>query len=236
MKHIVSLVRRAVDKFDMIPQGGRVAVGLSGGKDSLTLLWALSQLKEYHPSRFELCAITLDMGFPDSDFSPLSDFCNKIGVPFHLIKTDIAPVIFDIRKEENPCSLCAKMRRGSLVEAALSLGFDRIALGHHYDDAVETFFLSLFYEGRINCFMPVTFLDRTGVTQIRPMLYVEEQRIISAVKRHSLPVCKNPCPANKHTKREYIKKLTHSLSQENNGLKKRIFGAIERYPLKGWEK
>lgn len=235
MQNIMGLVRRCADDYDMICPGDRIAVGLSGGKDSLTLLTALAGLRKYYPKPFYLEAITLDMGFEGMDFTGLSEFCKELDVPFTLIHTQIKTIVFDERKEKNPCSMCAKMRRGALNEAALSRGCKKIALGHHYDDAVETFMLSLVFEGRISCFQPVTFLDRKGVTQIRPLLYVGESRIKNYVQREKLPVVFNPCPADKNTKREEIKKLIYELNGRYPGFKDKLFGSMQRLPLPHWE-
>lgn len=236
MQKLLSYVRRAVDDYQMIQEGDSIAVGVSGGKDSLALLAALAHLRRFYPKKFTLKAITLDMGYEEMDFTPIRRFCEELDVEYILIPTQIKTIIFDIRKEENPCALCAKMRRGALHEAALAAGCDKIALGHHFDDVVETYMLSLFYEGRINCFQPVTYLDRRGVTLLRPLLYTPESYVRSVTKRIELPVVHNPCPADGNTKREEVKVLLRQMEKENHGLRQRIFGAIQRYPLKGWDK
>ena len=182
---------------------------------------------------FTLEAISIDLGF-GMDFSPIAQLCEKLDVPFTVVKTEIAPVIFDYRKEKNPCSMCSKMRRGALNQALLERGLNKLALGHHYDDAVETFMMSLLYEGRISCFQPVTDLDRTGIIQIRPMLYLHEQTIDNFVKKEKLPVVHNRCPVDKRTKREEIKKLVYDLSATYPDLKERVFGAMQRLPLPEW--
>ncbi|MEA5039366.1 MAG: tRNA 2-thiocytidine biosynthesis TtcA family protein [Clostridiaceae bacterium] len=220
----------------MLEQGDRVAVGVSGGKDSLTLLRILAALREFHPSGFSLHAITLDMGYPEMDFSPVAELCRALDVPFLIRPTQIRQVIFDIRQEENPCALCAKMRRGALNEEAKKLGCNKVALGHHFDDAVETFLLSLLYEGRISCFLPVTYLDRTDLTVIRPMLYIHEQTIRTFAERERLPVVHNPCPADRNTKREDVKQLLFELEGRYPQLKEHIFGGLQRSPLPGWKK
>lgn len=232
MQKLMGLVRRCVEDYAMIAPGERVAVGLSGGKDSLVLLQLLAGLRLY--SDFELQAVTVDMGL-GMDYSGVAAFCEKLKVPYTVIKTEIGPIIFDYRKEKNPCSMCSKMRRGALNQAILDLGIRKIALGHHYDDAVETFLMSLIYEGRISCFQPVTDLDRTGVVQIRPMLYIHERTVDNFAKRMELPVVENRCPVDRHTKREEIKKLVYDLSQTYPDLKERIFGAMQRLPLPEWE-
>ncbi len=234
MKQIVSQVRRCVEDYRMIAPGDRVAVGVSGGKDSVVTLCALAKLRAFYPKPFTVEAITLDMSGGEMDFAPLAALCEELEVPFHLVTTHIFEVIFDYRHEKNPCSLCAKMRRGALHEAMLQRGLTKIALGHHRDDAVETFFMSLFYEGRISCFQPVTYLDRTGITQIRPLLYCTEGQVRSAVARNWLPVVKNPCPADGATKRQEAKELIAKLSERYPHLKEYVFSAMQRLPLPEW--
>ena len=234
MQRMMGLVRRCADDYRMILPNDKIAVGVSGGKDSLTLLALLAAMREYYPQPYELTAITIDMGLEGMDFSPVAEYCEKINVPFRIVKTEIGPIIFDYRKEKNPCSMCAKMRRGALNKALTELGFSKVALGHHYDDAVETFLMSLFFEGRLSCFQPVTYLDRTGVTQIRPMLYLTEGMVQNFAAEHKLPVVHNNCPADKHTKREEIKQLIVTLSRDYPELKDRIFGAMQRLPLPEW--
>ena len=234
MQHLMGLVRRCADDYNMIEAGDRIAVGVSGGKDSLALLALLAGLRQYYPKPFTLEAITIDMGL-GMDFSPVEEFCRKLDVPYTCVHTEIGPIIFDIRKEKNPCSMCAKMRRGALHDAILEKGITKIALGHHYDDAVETFLLSLFYEGRISCFQPVTWLSRTGITQIRPMLYVGEKAVERFAARMELPVVHNTCPADKSTKRQEVKDLLAVLQKQYPDLKTKIFGAMQRLPLPEWE-
>lgn len=234
MQRMMGLVRRCAADYQMIAPKDRIAVGVSGGKDSVTLLYLLAALREYYPEPFELTAITIDMGLPGMDFSPVEALCERLRVPYHTVKTEIGPIIFDYRKEKNPCSMCAKMRRGALNQALLAQGFHKVALGHHYDDAVETFLMSLIFEGRLSCFQPVTYLDRTGVTQIRPMLYLTEGMIRNFVEREQLPVVHNVCPADKHTKREEIKRLIMQLQKTYPDLKNRVFGAMQRLPLPEW--
>lgn len=233
MQQLMGMVRRCVDDYRMIEAGDKIAVGVSGGKDSLALLALLAGLQKYYPKPFELAALTIDMGL-GMDFSPVEAYCRSLGVPFHRVETQIGPVIFDIRKEKNPCSLCAKMRRGALNDALKSLGYQKIALGHHYDDAVETFLLSLFYEGRLSCFQPVTYLSRMDVTQIRPMLYIGEKAVSSFARRMELPVIENRCPADKSTKRQEVKELLVTLQKQYPDLKTKIFGAMQRLPLPEW--
>ena len=234
MQKLLGLVRRCVDDYHMITPGDKIGVGVSGGKDSLALLVLLAELRKFHPAEFTLEAITIDMGL-GMDYSEVASLCEKLEVPFTQVQTQIAPIIFDYRKEKNPCSMCAKMRRGALNEALLSRGLSKLALGHHYDDAVETFVMNLLFEGRIGCFQPVTDLDRTGIVQIRPMLYIHEKTVDNFVKKQELPVIENRCPVDKNTKREEVKKLVYDLSQQYPDLKERIFGAMQRLPLPEWE-
>ena len=234
MQKMMGLVRRCADDYRMIAPNDKIAVGVSGGKDSLTLLVLLAALREYYPEPFELTAVTIDMGLAGMDFSPIAALCERIDVPFQIVKTEIGPIIFEHRMEKNPCSMCAKMRRGALNQALLAQGFSKVALGHHYDDAVETFLMSLIFEGRLSCFQPVTYLDRTGVTQIRPLLYLTEGMIRNFAERERLPVVHNVCPADKHTKREEIKRLIATLCTTYPDLKERIFGAMQRLPLPEW--
>ena len=234
MQKLIGLVRRCVEDYRMIKSGDRIGVGVSGGKDSLALLVFLAELKKYFPAPFYLEAITIDMGL-GMDFSGIQKLCQELDVPFTLVKTEIAPIIFDHRKEKNPCSMCAKMRRGALNQTLLDRGLNKLALGHHYDDAVETFLMSLLFEGRISCFQPVTDLDRTGIIQIRPMLYIHEKTVDSFAARKNLPVLENRCPVDKTTKRTEIKNLIYDLSATYPDLKERIFGAMQRFPLPEWE-
>ena len=234
MQRLVGMVRRCAEDYHMIVPGDRIAVGVSGGKDSVALLVLLAQLRQHMPGGFQLEAVTVDMGL-GMDYSGIRDLCRQLEVPYTLVPTQIGPIIFDHRKEKNPCSMCAKMRRGALNQAILDRGIHKLALGHHYDDAVETFLMSLLFEGRISCFQPVTDLDRTGVIQIRPMLYLHEKTIDTFVTRAGYPVIENRCPVDKTTKRAEVKALIYSLSATYPDLKERIFGAMQRLPLPQWE-
>ena len=227
MQKMMGLMRKCIDDYHMISPGDKIAVGVSGGKDSLTLLTVLAALRSYYPAPFELAAITIDMGLSGMDFSPVEQYCKELNVGYFCKKTEIGPIIFDYRKEKNPCSMCAKMRRGALNDTIRELGFQKIALGHHFDDAVETFLMSLLYE-------PVTYLSRSGVTQIRPMLYVGEKAISHFAEAYDLPVVHNICPADKHTKRQEVKDLISGLQAQYPDLKTKIFGAMQRYPLSQW--
>ena len=234
MQKLMGLMRRCVDDYDMIQAGDKIAVGVSGGKDSLVLLQLLAGLRAYFNKPFQLEAITIDMGL-GMDYSGVAALCEKLDVPYTVVKTEISPIVFEYRKEKNPCSMCSKMRRGALNQALLDKGFNKLALGHHYDDTVETFVMSLLYEGRISCFQPVTNLDRTGIVQIRPMLYIHEQTVDNFARRMALPVVENRCIVDKTTKREEIKQLIFTMSQTYPDLKERIFGAMQRLPLPEWE-
>ena len=234
MQKLLSYTRRAIDHYHMIEAGDRIAVGVSGGKDSLALLVALANLRKFYPKPYEVVAITLEMGYEEMDFSAVQALCDSLGVAYIRVPTQIKQIVFDIRKEPSPCSLCAKLRRGALHEAALAADCKKVALGHHFDDVVETYMLSLVYEGRISCFKPVTYLDRKGITLIRPLLYTPEYYIRSFARRMELPIVENPCPADGNTKRQEVKELLRSLEQTHKGLRERIFGAIQRYPLDGW--
>ncbi len=228
MKKITGAMRRAIADFNMIEKGETIAVGVSGGKDSLTLLAALAQLRHFDGMDFNVKGLMLEMGFDNCPTDEIAEFCKKIDVEFITKKTDIAQIVFDIRKESNPCSLCAKMRRGALNQFAKDNGCKKIALGHHLDDAIETFFLSCYYEGRLSCFSPVTYLDRMEVTLLRPMIYVTEGEVSGYAKRANLPIMHNPCPADGNTKREFIKQHIKKLEKEVPDVKQHIFGSIKR--------
>ena len=234
LKRILSYVRRGVDDYEMIKDGDKIAVGVSAGKDSLALLCAMAALRRFYPKKFELCAVTVDMGFEDFDLTPIRKMCEELEVEYHVVPTQIAKIIFDIRKEKNPCSLCAKMRRGALYNYAKSIGCTSVALGHHFDDVVETFMLNLFYEGRLGCFQPVTYLSNTDIYLIRPMLYMPEKDVRYFASKNDLPVIKSPCAADGNTEREEMKKLLHGLEMNNKGLRYRIFGAIQRGEIDGF--
>ena len=228
-------VRRAVDDYAMISEGDKIAVGVSGGKDSMLLLAVLKHLQDFYPQRFELGAITIELGFEGMVFAPVEAFCREEGIPYTCVKTDIKEVVFDVRKEDNPCSLCAKMRRGALNDTLRSLGMNKLALGHHFDDAVETFMMSLLFEGRLSCFRPVTYLDRSGVTQIRPLIYAGEQRIAKLAAQLELPIVENPCPQDKTSKRHEIKQLLKTMGADYPDMKSKVLGAMQRLPLAGWQ-
>ena len=235
MKRMLSFVRRACDDYNMIDEGDRIAVGISGGKDSLTLLLTLAALRRFYPKKFDIVAVTVNMGFEGSDFSEIQKTCDEIGVEYRIVDTEIAKIIFDIRKEKNPCSLCSKMRRGALHVAAKDAGCNKVALGHHYDDATETFMLNLFFEGRLGCFSPVTYLSNRDITLIRPMIYAREKDVEYFVRKRPVPVIKSPCPADKATQREEMKELLSSLERKYDGLNHRIFNAMCKAEIDGWK-
>ena len=235
MRKLMSDLRKCVKDYQMLESGDRVIVGISGGKDSLVLLRLMAELRDHSSIPFELQAVTLNMGYEEMDFSQVTHLCEALNVPYTIRDTQIREIIFDIRKEENPCALCAKLRRGILNETAVALGANKVALGHHFDDAIETFALSLIYEGRLNSFLPVTYLDRTGLTLIRPMLYIREKTIANFAVRQNLPIVQNPCPADKNTRREDVKALLYELEGRYPGLKDNIFGGLQRSSLPGWK-
>ena len=235
MEQFTGLVRRCVEDYDMIAQGDVIAVGLSGGKDSMALLCALNSLRRYYPKPFELMGVTVDLGFPGMDFSPVADYCRSLGVPYDIIHSDISDVVFRERQEKNPCSLCVKLRKGAFHDRLKELGANKAALGHHMDDAVETFLLSLIYEGRISCFEPVTHMDRSGIVQIRPMLYAEEKRIVGLARKYAFPIVESTCPMDKTSKRALIKEYMYAVSRERKDFKIKTFRAMQRLPLPGWQ-
>ena len=234
MQHILGQVRRCVEDYHMIAAGDKVAVGVSGGKDSLRTLTALARRRDFYPIRFQVEAITLETGTPGMSFDAVAELCRELEVPYTRIHVPVYQIVFEERKEKNPCSLCAKLRRGSLNTALTERGIHKIALGHHYDDAIETLLMNLLFEGRIGCFQPVTYLDRTGITQIRPLLYCREADIRRTVERLRLPVVHNPCPANGSTRRQEVKDLIHQLEGRYPDIKQKLFGSLQRYPLYGW--
>ena len=238
MRKILSRTRAAVDDYKMIQDGDKIAVGVSGGKDSVMLLKALCDLKRFYPADFQIVAITLDMRFDnqDGDFTPIQKLCDEYGIEYVIQKTDLYEIIFNIRKEESPCSLCARMRRGILHDTAKQLGCNKIALGHHLDDAAETFMMNLLIESRIGCFAPVTYLSRKDITMIRPLVYVREREIEQSLERVRLPVIESACPANEHTKREDAKLLLRELSKTYGDVPERIVGALQRGAIDRWEK
>lgn len=234
MKRLLGGVRRAMEDYNMIEAGDTVAVGVSGGKDSLMLLYAMAQLRAFYPKPFALKAITLDLGYGHA-YKEIAEFCKSLDVEFIVERTQIREIVFDIRKETNPCALCANLRRGALHNAAIEHGCNRVALGHHYDDVIETFMLSLMYEGRVSCFSPVTHLDRCGLYMIRPLIYVEEQNIRRLAHRLALPVWENPCEADGNTKRAEVKEKIRLLCEGDRDMKKRLYNAVKTSDIDGWK-
>jgi tRNA(Ile)-lysidine synthase TilS/MesJ len=234
LQQLLSLTRKAVDEYNLIEEGDRIAIGISGGKDSLTMLYALHGLKRFYPKKFEIEAITVNAGPHGMDFSSVKELCDSLGVNYTMIDSDIYDIVFNIRKEENPCSLCAKLRKGAFNQKAIELGCNKIAYAHHKDDVIETLLMSLFFEGRIHSFSPKTYLDKTDLTLIRPLLYVDEADVIGFKNKYNLPVVKNLCPVDGSTKREYIKQFIKSLNTEIPGIRERLFTAIINGNLQGW--
>lgn len=234
LQQLLSFTRKAVDDYELIQDGDHIAVGISGGKDSLTLLYALHGLKRFYPKKFEISAITVDLGHKDFKTEPLKALCEELNVPYKIVKTDIAEIIFDERLETNPCSLCAKMRKGALNEAAKEMGCNKVAYAHHKDDIIETMLLSLIFEGRFHSFSPRTYLDRMDLTVIRPMMYISEADVVGFQNKYELPVVKSKCPVDGHTKRQYAKDLLKELDSAHRGTKNRMFTAILNGNISGW--
>lgn len=234
IQRILGQVRKAIQDYDMIEEGDKIAIGVSGGKDSMTLLSTLRQLQKFYPKKFELEAITLTMGIGNADFTPIAQYCHQIGVNFTVEETNIGKIIFDIRQEKNPCSMCANLKRGAIHNVSKKLGCNKVALGHHKDDAIETLLLSTFYEGRIHTFSPVTYLDRKDLYLIRPLIYTDEKQIKSLAKSGQYPIVKSPCHIDGKSKRQYIKDLIFELQKEKSDIKSNLFGAIKRAEIDGW--
>ena len=235
LQRVLSYVRRAVDDYHMIEGGDHIAVGISGGKDSLTLLYGLNGLMRFYPERFTIHAVTVDLGFQNLNLEKIQSLCQELNIDYTIVKTDIADIIFNQRKETNPCSLCAKMRKGALNEAIKKAGCNKVAYAHHKDDVVETMLMSLVFEGRIHTFNPVTYLDRMDLTVIRPLIYMNEADVVGFVNKFQIPVVKSPCPADGNTRREYIKNVLKNLNQDTPGVKARMFTAIQN-ELTEWKK
>lgn len=234
IQRVLSLVRKAVDDYEMINDGDKISVGISGGKDSLTLLKALSHLKKFYPKKFDLFAVTVDLGFNNLKLDKIKVFCKELDVEYIIVKTDIAQIVFEERKESNPCSLCAKMRKGALNNALKERNINKVAYAHHKDDVIDTMMMSLIYEGRFHTFSPVTYLDKTDLYVIRPLIYMNEADVIGFVNKYDIPVVKSPCPVDKTTKREYVKNLVKQINRENPGVKERMFTAIKDSNINGW--
>lgn len=230
----MSTVRQASERYGMIEEGDRIAVGLSGGKDSAALLLALAKMQPFYPMKYTLCALTVDLGFPGTDWAPLVRWCEELGVEYRIAQTQIAQIVFDERKEKNPCSLCAKLRRGALMNEVAAMGAGKLALGHHLDDAAETFMMTLMHEGRIGCYSPVTVYADRGISMIRPLIYTRESDVKAAVRAENLPIIPSRCPEDGHTEREEMKKMLRAFDRDHRGLYKRVLGAMERRQIDGW--
>ena len=233
-RRLLSYVRRAVDDYEMIAEGDRICVGISGGKDSLALLAGLANLRYFYPKKFELIALTVDMGFDGVDYTEIEAFCHELNVPYHVKKTEIAQIIFDIRKEKNPCSLCARMRRGILHDMAKEAGCNKLALGHHMDDAAETFMMNLLSGGTAESFRPVTYLSRKDMYVIRPMIFATEKEVSCAARKLKLPVVISRCPNDKESERENVKNLLLTLEKTYPAVKEKIIGALQKGQISGW--
>ena len=234
LQQLLSHTRKAVDQYQLIESGDKIAIGISGGKDSLTLLYALHGLHRFYPQSFELIALSVDLGFDGFDLSPIAALCEKLNIPYHIISTEIGKIVFEERKEKNPCSLCAKLRKGAFNQIAKELGCNKIAYAHHKDDVLETMLLSLIYEGRFYSFPPKLHLDRMDLTVIRPLIYTLEADIIGFQHKYQLPVVKNPCPEDGLSRRSYAKELLRRINHENPGVKERLFSAIEHGNIEDW--
>ena len=234
LQKLYSYVRRAMDDYSMVDDGDKIAVGVSGGKDSLALLYALSGLRKFYPKKFDIVALTVNLGFENQDFNLIKDFCKNLDVECKIIDTEIGDIVFHKRRESNPCSLCAKMRKGALNQAIKEMGCNKIAYAHHKDDIIETMLLSLIFEGRFYSFSPKTYLDRTDLTVIRPMMFVDEKDVIGFKNKYQLPVVKSKCPVDGYTKRQYVKELLRQLNHENPGVRERMFHAILDGNIEGW--
>lgn len=231
IQKLMSITRKGLDDFSMLRDRDVVVVGVSGGKDSLALVTALAHLSRFHPKNFTVKAVTVDMGFPQADYGPIAAYLEKLGVEYRVVKTELGKLIFDVRKEKNPCSLCSKMKRGILCDAVREMGATTLALAHHRDDLIDTFLMNLFYAGRIDTFLPVTELTKSGVTVIRPFIYAEEKELVYFTNKNPMPVCPSFCPADKNTVREEMKTLLKELSRDNPDIKEKVFGAILRAGL-----
>ena len=236
MQKLLSYMRSACQQYDMIKDGDRIAVGVSGGKDSVALLAAMADLRRFYPAKFELVAITLDprFGGVDGDYSEIEELCKKLDVEYYIKRTQLAEVIFDIRKESNPCSLCARMRRGALHDASKEMGCNKIALGHHLDDVAETFIMNLFNGGTLDCFMPVTYLSRKDIYMIRPMIFARESDCARVCRKENLPTVKSKCPADGNTERQEVKEMLSSFEKKYGDIRSKILGAMQRKEINGY--
>lgn len=235
LQGLLSQTRQAIDKYNMIEDGDHIAIGISGGKDSLTLLYALHGLMRFYPKKFKLTGITVDPGFDENfDLTPVVKLCKDLDIPYHIIDTEISSILFKDRKESNPCSMCGKLRKGAFNTLAMELGCNKIAYAHHKNDMIETMLMSMLFEGKFYCFPPVTYLEKTGLTLIRPLMYVDEADVIGFKNKYHLPIVPNECPVDGHTKREYAKQLVKQLNKEHPGAKDRMFHAILNGNIEDW--
>lgn len=235
LQKVIGKMRKAIEDYNMIQEGDKIAVGLSGGKDSITLLMALNNLRRYYNKKFDIIAITIHPGSENFKTDSLKTMCDELGIEYIVYMSNIFEVVFDIRKEKSPCSLCANMRRGMLNSLAIENGCNKIALGHHMDDVVETALMNLFLNGNFNTFAPVTYLSRSDVKTIRPLIYVTEKELRATARENNYPVLDKTCPKDGFTKREYMKDLLKNTQQDIHDIKKNIFGAIKRSDIKGWK-
>lgn len=234
LQQLYSYTRKAIDDYQLIEKNDKIAVGISGGKDSLTLLYALAGLKRFYPLPFEIIAVTVDLGYDDFNLKGIEQLCGELGVPYHIVHTKIAQILFKERKESSPCSLCAKMRKGALNQAIKELGCNKVAYAHHMDDVIETAFLSMIFEGRFYSFPPKTYLDDSKLTVIRPMIYISEAEVKGFQNKYTLPIVKNPCPVDGNTKRDYVKNLIRQMNLDHPGVKSRLFHSIQEGNIPGW--
>lgn len=234
LQQLYSYTRKAIDDYQLIDEGDKIAVGISGGKDSLALLYALSGLRRFYPKNFELMAVTVDLGYDGFDLTSIQALCDTLDVPYHIVHTEIGKIIFNERQEKSPCSLCAKMRKGALNDFVKESGYNKVAYAHHMDDVIETAFLSMIFEGRFYSFPPKTYLEDTELTIIRPMIYASEAEVKGFRNKYQLPIVANPCPIDGNTKREYVKDLIRQMNLENPGVKSRLFHAIQTGNIPGW--
>ena len=238
MQQIMSQIRAAVDSYQLIQPGDRIAVGISGGKDSLVLLYALANMRKFLPMKYDLVAITVDPCFDNmqTDFRQVEELCRRLQVKYEIRRSQLGDIIFEQRKESNPCSLCARMRRGILHDMSKKHNCNKLALGHHFDDAVQTFFMNLFYGGKIGCFSPMSYLSRKDLYLIRPMVFCEESKVKSAAQRYHLPVVKSECPVDGHTCRQSTQELIKDLEKQFPDLRRKVMGALQRADIDGWGK
>lgn len=234
LQQLYSYTRKAIDDYQLIDEGDKIVVGISGGKDSLALLYALSGLRHFYPKNFELMAVTVDLGYDGFDLTSIQALCDTLDVPYHVVHTEIGKIIFNERQEKSPCSLCAKMRKGALNDFVKESGYNKVAYAHHMDDVIETAFLSMIFEGRFYSFPPKTYLEDTELTIIRPMIYASEAEVKGFQNKYQLPIVANPCPIDGNTKREYVKDLIRQMNSENPGVKSRLFHAIQTGNIPGW--